>query len=265
MSNRTSSELPPHTFAPVQPPTKYRKTAHSPDDRPGSGLSSMSLQTVVQPTTYRQTTDNGRAQPPRPGRPSSVQSRAHFDSVSILRARIQAITPDFPCDIIYATYERAPTKPTYVRGESWDPTLNVYELVVRTTKALEHLLDVEFGASGTGLTGKIHNAPLDRIVKERLLWLVRMRNKLVHEPWVHGVSGGSAKFAEEVDALNAILHDHLVYRVLQPIIRDSPPSRSKLQCVDRLMNGLFWSNFFRGVLSDELDSDTEIPKRPRPP
>jgi len=68
---------------------------------------------------------------------------------------------------------------------------NDFELVVRSTKEMEHLLETKFGAPsgkhGVGLHDKISaardpkgNALPDRVVR-KMRYLVTIRNKLVHE------------------------------------------------------------------------------------
>ncbi|GAB4819559.1 hypothetical protein N2152v2_006605 [Parachlorella kessleri] len=60
---------------------------------------------------------------------------------------------------------------------------NDYELVIRSSKELEHVLEACFGAQGKGLHEKVtsvqHLLPQDLVRKIR--YLATIRNKLVHE------------------------------------------------------------------------------------
>ena len=88
---------------------------------------------------------------------------------------------------------------------------NDFELVVRATKELEHLLETHFGApSGktVGLHEKISAArtaqgqPLSAGVQKRMRYLVTIRNQLVHDREVNAIPD-RASFAagfEEVEA-----------------------------------------------------------------
>ena len=88
---------------------------------------------------------------------------------------------------------------------------NDFELVVRATKELEHLLETHFNApSGktVGLHEKISQArtaqglPLSESVQKRLRYLVTIRNQLVHDRDVNAIPD-RASFAagfEEVEA-----------------------------------------------------------------
>lgn len=60
---------------------------------------------------------------------------------------------------------------------------NDYELAIKSSKELEHILDVEFGAEGKGLHEKISavsNALPDELIRN-MRYLATIRNKLVHE------------------------------------------------------------------------------------
>ena len=88
---------------------------------------------------------------------------------------------------------------------------NDFELVVRATKELEHLLETHFNApSGktVGLHEKISQArtaqglPLSESVQKRMRYLVTIRNQLVHDRDVNAIPD-RASFAagfEEVEA-----------------------------------------------------------------
>jgi len=62
---------------------------------------------------------------------------------------------------------------------------NDYELVIRATKDIEHLLESNFGALGTGLHEKItHTQSLVGLSVDsvdKLRYLVNVRNQLVHK------------------------------------------------------------------------------------
>mmetsp|Transcript_7644 Transcript_7644/g.11574 ORF Transcript_7644/g.11574 Transcript_7644/m.11574 type:complete len:114 (+) Transcript_7644:108-449(+) len=59
---------------------------------------------------------------------------------------------------------------------------NDFELVIRISKELERLLEVEFGAEGKGLHEKITTANgLSQPLRKRMRYLATIRNKLVHE------------------------------------------------------------------------------------
>ena len=61
---------------------------------------------------------------------------------------------------------------------------NDYELVIRSAKELEFILESKFGASGQSIHQKIDSLPAntlpDSLVKQ-MRFLATMRNKLVHE------------------------------------------------------------------------------------
>jgi hypothetical protein len=62
---------------------------------------------------------------------------------------------------------------------------NDYELAIKSSKELEHILDVEFGAQGKGLHEKISSASNTSSLPQELVrnmrYLATIRNKLVHE------------------------------------------------------------------------------------
>lgn len=94
---------------------------------------------------------------------------------------------------------------------------NDFELVVRATKGLEHLLEAHFGApSGktVGLHDKINAArdpaglPLPAAMQKRMRYLVTIRNKLVHDRDFNAIPDRAdfARSFDEVEAqLNAML------------------------------------------------------------
>ena len=84
---------------------------------------------------------------------------------------------------------------------------NDFELVVRATKGLEHLLEAQFGApdgKNVGLHDKITAArdpdgkPLATEMQRRMRYLVTIRNKLVHDRDFNAIPD-RAKFAKEFD------------------------------------------------------------------
>ncbi|KAL3895819.1 MAG: hypothetical protein SGARI_007338, partial [Bacillariaceae sp.] len=59
---------------------------------------------------------------------------------------------------------------------------NDFELVIRSSKDLEHILDTQFGAHGKGLHEKISSvAGLSPDLVKNMRYLATIRNKLVHE------------------------------------------------------------------------------------
>ena len=63
---------------------------------------------------------------------------------------------------------------------------NDYELAIKTSKDLEHLLEEEWGAEGKGLHEKItwvqhSSSPLPDDLMRRMRFLATIRNKLIHE------------------------------------------------------------------------------------
>jgi hypothetical protein len=60
---------------------------------------------------------------------------------------------------------------------------NDFELCIRSSKELEHLLDTEFRASGKGLHEKISSveSQLTPDMVKQMRYLATIRNKLVHE------------------------------------------------------------------------------------
>jgi hypothetical protein len=67
------------------------------------------------------------------------------------------------------------SKPVHARND--------FELCIRSSKELEHLLDAEFGASGKGLHEKITSVEqqLSPEMVRNMRYLATIRNKLVHE------------------------------------------------------------------------------------
>lgn len=90
---------------------------------------------------------------------------------------------------------------------------NDFELVVRATKGLEHLLESEFGApsgKSVGLHDKISAArdpsgqPLPATMQKRMRWLVTVRNRLVHDRDFNAIPE-RAEFARGFDEVEAEL------------------------------------------------------------
>mmetsp|Transcript_32873 Transcript_32873/g.93257 ORF Transcript_32873/g.93257 Transcript_32873/m.93257 type:complete len:114 (+) Transcript_32873:264-605(+) len=69
----------------------------------------------------------------------------------------------------------------YLSGSSYSS--NDYELVITCAKELEHLLELEFGATGKGLHEKISSvsSQLPKGLVRRMRFLATVRNRLVHE------------------------------------------------------------------------------------
>lgn len=63
---------------------------------------------------------------------------------------------------------------------------NDFELAIKSSKDLEHLLEQEWGAEGKGLHEKItwvqhSSAPLPEDLMRRMRFLATIRNKLIHD------------------------------------------------------------------------------------
>lgn len=59
---------------------------------------------------------------------------------------------------------------------------NDFELVIRSSKDLEHILDTQFNANGKGLHEKISSVDgLSPELVKNMRYLATIRNKLVHE------------------------------------------------------------------------------------
>ena len=68
-------------------------------------------------------------------------------------------------------------------GSKHSYSTNDFELAIRSSKELEHILDTELGASGKGLHEKISSvdASLPQELIKNMRYLATIRNKLVHE------------------------------------------------------------------------------------
>lgn len=95
---------------------------------------------------------------------------------------------------------------------------NDFELVIRATKDLEHLLEKDFGAPSTKQTGlhdKIthvqHSAGLSHDTVKKMRYLVTVRNKMVHE---HGFNSlpDHQGFATSYDQVEKELKQKLAAR-----------------------------------------------------
>mmetsp|Transcript_22626 Transcript_22626/g.57943 ORF Transcript_22626/g.57943 Transcript_22626/m.57943 type:complete len:116 (+) Transcript_22626:230-577(+) len=87
---------------------------------------------------------------------------------------------------------------------------NDYELVIRSSKELEALLETEFGASGRGLHEKITSVQgqLSPGLVKQMRYLATIRNKLIHEPGFDDIPDRAAfirRFEESLAELQAIL------------------------------------------------------------
>lgn len=60
---------------------------------------------------------------------------------------------------------------------------NDYELAIKSSKEMEHILEVEFNATGRGLHEKITSASsqLPPHLVKKMRYLATIRNKLIHE------------------------------------------------------------------------------------
>lgn len=90
---------------------------------------------------------------------------------------------------------------------------NDFELVIRATKGLEHLLETHFGApcgKNVGLHDKITAArdpagnPLPAEMQKRMRYLVTIRNKLVHDRDFNAIPD-RATFAKSFDEVEGQL------------------------------------------------------------
>jgi hypothetical protein len=68
-------------------------------------------------------------------------------------------------------------------GISASHSSNDYELVIKSSKDLEYILELEFGAKGKGLHEKISDVDnqLSTDLIKRMRYLATIRNKLIHE------------------------------------------------------------------------------------
>eukprot|EP00123_Amoebidium_parasiticum_P020304 comp4707_c0_seq1/m.870 comp4707_c0_seq1/g.870 ORF comp4707_c0_seq1/g.870 comp4707_c0_seq1/m.870 type:complete len:117 (-) comp4707_c0_seq1:241-591(-) len=86
---------------------------------------------------------------------------------------------------------------------------NDFELVIRASKELEHLLATQFQASGNGLGEKARSAthngqPLPQALTRRINMLVRERNKLIHDLEYNKIADRNA-FIRDFEAARAEL------------------------------------------------------------
>jgi hypothetical protein len=65
----------------------------------------------------------------------------------------------------------------------YSPSKNDFELAIRSSKELEHILDTEFNGQGKGLHEKITSveSSLSQELVRDMRYLATIRNKLVHE------------------------------------------------------------------------------------
>ena len=68
-------------------------------------------------------------------------------------------------------------------GNSPSYSSNDYELVIKTSKEIEYILEEEFNATGKGLHEKVTSvsSQLSPKLCKRLRYLATIRNKLIHE------------------------------------------------------------------------------------
>lgn len=95
------------------------------------------------------------------------------------------------------------------------PQLNDYELVCRTAKELEWLLERHFGAAGRGLGEKIAAAEaagaLSPVLCRRLRFVAAIRNRLVHERGFDAIPN-RPRFLEDFEAARLELESLVAYR-----------------------------------------------------
>ena len=93
---------------------------------------------------------------------------------------------------------------------------NDYELAIKTSKDLEHLLEQEWGAEGKGLHEKItwvqhSSSPLPDDLMRRMRFLATVRNKLIHEVEFTKIENRS-KFIETYERSKRELRAILIQR-----------------------------------------------------
>jgi hypothetical protein len=68
-------------------------------------------------------------------------------------------------------------------GSKYSHSTNDFELAIRSSKELEHILDTELNANGKGLHEKISSveSSLSHELTKNMRYLATIRNKLVHE------------------------------------------------------------------------------------
>ncbi|TFJ87848.1 hypothetical protein NSK_001195 [Nannochloropsis salina CCMP1776] len=104
------------------------------------------------------------------------------------------------------------TSPTYAKND--------YELAIKTSKDLEHLLEQEWGADGKGLHEKItwvqhSDSPLPDDLMRRMRFLATIRNKLIHDITYTRIED-RARFIETFERSKRELHAILVKRGKKP-------------------------------------------------
>jgi hypothetical protein len=80
--------------------------------------------------------------------------------------------------------------------------VNDYELVIRSAKELEFILDSSFAATGKSIHEKLNSLPegsLPAPLIKQMRYLATIRNKLVHERDFHAIPD-RAKFIAEFEA-----------------------------------------------------------------
>lgn len=110
-----------------------------------------------------------------------------------------------------ATRQYPPPTPSLM-GNSASYSSNDYELVIKTSKEIEYLLEVEFGASGRGLHEKVSSASSQLPPKlcKRLRFLATIRNRLIHERGFDAIPdrvGFIAAFEESKAEIAAVLKE----------------------------------------------------------
>ncbi|GAB5030282.1 Hypothetical protein NocV09_00204140 [Nannochloropsis oceanica] len=93
---------------------------------------------------------------------------------------------------------------------------NDYELAIKASKNLEHLLEHEWGAQGKGLHEKISwvqdsSSPLPEDLMRRMRFLATIRNKLIHDVEFTKIENRS-KFIETYERSKRELQAILVQR-----------------------------------------------------
>lgn len=89
--------------------------------------------------------------------------------------------------IVHLLVQRTPSLLCYqtmgASGSKYAHSTNDFELAIRSSKELEHLLDTELGSNGKGLHEKISSVEsnLPQELVKNMRYLATIRNKLVHE------------------------------------------------------------------------------------
>mmetsp|Transcript_21000 Transcript_21000/g.49871 ORF Transcript_21000/g.49871 Transcript_21000/m.49871 type:complete len:121 (+) Transcript_21000:161-523(+) len=98
-------------------------------------------------------------------------------------------------------------------GSKYSHSTNDFELAIRSSKELEHILDTELGSSGKGLHEKITSveSSLGNELIKNMRYLATIRNKLVHEHDFNSIPDRK-RFVEKFDSSAAELKRVVIQR-----------------------------------------------------